>query len=59
MGATMDVDIGGTFTDCYVALADGRTVAVKTPTTKHRLAAGFMKTVRQAATELGMTAKEP
>lgn len=58
MGATMDVDIGGTFTDCLVTLDDGRTAAVKTPTTKHRLALGFMKTVQQAASEFGLTVEE-
>lgn len=55
MGATMDVDIGGTFTDCLVTLDDGRTASIKTPTTKHRLAVGFMKTVQQAAVEFGLT----
>ncbi|MCR3721948.1 MULTISPECIES: hydantoinase/oxoprolinase family protein [Prauserella salsuginis group] len=58
MGATMDVDIGGTFTDCLVTLDDGRTAAIKTPTTKHRLAAGFMKTVQQAAAEFDLTMEE-
>jgi N-methylhydantoinase A/oxoprolinase/acetone carboxylase beta subunit len=58
MGATMDVDIGGTFTDCYVSLGDGRSTAIKTPTTKHRLAAGFMKAVHQAAAEFGMSVEE-
>lgn len=58
MGATMDVDIGGTFTDCYVTFGDGRTAAIKTPTTKHRLAAGFMKTVQQAADQFGTTIED-
>ncbi|PWJ54380.1 N-methylhydantoinase A/acetophenone carboxylase [Quadrisphaera granulorum] len=58
MGATMDVDIGGTFTDCLVTLDDGRTAAIKTPTTKHRLAAGFMKTVQQAASQFEMSVEE-
>jgi N-methylhydantoinase A/oxoprolinase/acetone carboxylase beta subunit len=58
MGATMDVDIGGTFTDCYVSLGDGRTAAIKTPTTKHRLASGFMKAVQQAAEEFGLGVDE-
>ena len=58
MGATMDVDIGGTFTDCYVSFGDGRTAAIKTPTTRHRLAAGFMKTVSQAADQFGTTVED-
>ena len=35
-GASIDVDIGGTFTDCFVRLADGRMAAAKTPTTGYR-----------------------
>ena len=31
-GASIDVDIGGTVTDCFVRLADGRMAAAKTPT---------------------------
>lgn len=58
MDVTMDVDIGGTFTDCYIAAGDGRTAMIKTPTTKHRLAAGFMKTVEQAANQFDMTVEE-
>ncbi|MGO2111335.1 MAG: hydantoinase/oxoprolinase family protein [Pseudoclavibacter sp.] len=58
MGATMDVDIGGTFTDCYVTLGDGRTAAIKSPTTKHRLSAGFMKAASAAAKEFDLTIEE-
>ena len=58
MSATLDVDIGGTFTDCYVALEDGRSTAVKTPTTGFRLSVGFMRGVQQAADELGLSVDE-
>ena len=58
MGATMDVDIGGTFTDCLVTLDDGRSASIKTPTTKHRLAVGFMKTVQRAADEFDLTVED-
>jgi N-methylhydantoinase A/oxoprolinase/acetone carboxylase beta subunit len=51
-GSTIDVDIGGTFTDCFVRTADGRVATVKTPTTGFRLAVGFMRALEQAATEL-------
>ncbi|HEX4107951.1 MAG TPA: hydantoinase/oxoprolinase family protein [Solirubrobacteraceae bacterium] len=52
-GATIDVDIGGTFTDCFVRLPDARVAAVKTPTTGYRLAVGFMRALTLAAEELG------
>jgi N-methylhydantoinase A/oxoprolinase/acetone carboxylase beta subunit len=53
-GASIDVDIGGTFTDCFVRLADGRMAAAKTPTTGYRLAVGFMRALASAGTELGL-----
>ncbi len=52
-GATIDIDVGGTFTDCFVRLAGGQVVAVKTPTTPYRLAVGFMRALRSVADELG------
>ena len=58
MSATIGVDIGGTFTDCYVSLGDGRSTYVKTPTTGHRLSLGFMRGVDTAARRLGMTTEE-
>src|SRR5262249_56173779 len=51
-GASIDVDIGGTFTDCFVRLADGRMAAAKTPTTGYRLAVGVMRALQSAGTEL-------
>jgi N-methylhydantoinase A/acetophenone carboxylase len=57
-GATIDVDIGGTFTDCFVRLADGRLAGCKTPTTGFRLAVGFMRALKAAAAELGLTIDE-
>ncbi len=53
-GASIDVDIGGTFTDCFVRLADGRMAAAKTPTTGYRLAVGFMRALKSAGAELGL-----
>jgi N-methylhydantoinase A/oxoprolinase/acetone carboxylase beta subunit len=52
VGATINVDIGGTFTDCFVRAVDGRVAVVKTPTTGYRLAVGFMRALKQAAAEL-------
>ena len=57
-GATIDVDIGGTFTDCFVRLPDGRMAGCKTPTTGFRLAVGFMRALKAAATELGLGIEE-
>jgi len=54
INATIDVDIGGTFTDCFVRVADGRMAATKTPTTGYRLAVGFMRALKTAAGELGL-----
>src|SRR5208282_2070587 len=52
--ATIDVDIGGTFTDCFVRMPDGRVAACKTPTTGFRLAVGFMRALKAAAAEFGI-----
>ena len=40
-GTVIDIDIGGTFTDCFVRRSNGDSTAVKTPTTGFRLAVGF------------------
>ncbi len=56
--ATIDVDIGGTFTDCFVRMPDGRVAACKTPTTGFRLAVGFMRALKAAAAELGINLQE-
>lgn len=57
-GAVIDIDIGGTFTDCFVRLGDGRAASVKTPTTGYRLAVGFMRALEAAAKELGLSVNE-
>lgn len=57
MGAHIDIDTGGTFTDVVVAL-DGRLVFAKSPTTPHRLAEGCMSGVELAAQDLGMSVEE-
>ncbi|OGA69294.1 MAG: acetophenone carboxylase [Betaproteobacteria bacterium RIFCSPLOWO2_12_FULL_68_20] len=58
MTATINVDIGGTFTDCFVSLDGGRSACVKTPTTGHRLSLGFMRALEGAARQLGMGLEE-
>ncbi len=57
MGAHIDIDTGGTFTDVVVAVG-GRLVYAKAPTTPHRLAEGCMKGVEIAAQDLGMSLEE-
>lgn len=48
----VSVDIGGTFTDCFLAF-DGRYVEAKALTTHHNLASGFMEALTRACAELG------
>ena len=50
--ATIDVDVGGTFTDAVVTL-DGRMAKAKATTTSYNLAVGFMRAIEGAAAELG------
>ena len=57
MNATIDVDIGGTFTDCYVT-HEGRRVWCKTRTTAYDLSVGMNETIEEAATRLGVTTEE-
>lgn len=50
----MDIDIGGTFTDCFVSGPRGRLI-IKTPTTSYNLAVGFLRAVHAAAEQLGIS----
>jgi N-methylhydantoinase A len=54
---SISIDIGGTFTDCYVSLGD-RTASGKAPTTRHRLASGFNAAIADCAAKLGVGADE-
>jgi N-methylhydantoinase A/oxoprolinase/acetone carboxylase beta subunit len=54
---TIDVDVGGTFTD-MVMVVDGRTVFHKVPTTPYDLSVCFMQAVEEGAAEFGMTLQE-
>src|SRR4051794_41976712 len=51
---TIDVDVGGTFTDLVLTL-DGTTSYRKVPTTPYDLSVGFMQVVEEAAEEAGVT----
>lgn len=57
MRGSVNIDIGGTFTDCYVQF-DGRTVMSKVPTTRYDLPVGFNEAVRHCAEELGLSVKQ-
>ena len=57
MPVTIDVDIGGTFTDCYLTL-DGRTVSRKTETTTYDLSVGFLRVIEESAREIRLSLEE-
>jgi N-methylhydantoinase A/oxoprolinase/acetone carboxylase beta subunit len=57
LSATIDVDIGGTFTDCYVT-RDGTRVWCKTRTTAYDLSVGMNETIEEAATRLGIPTEQ-
>ncbi|HEY3945056.1 MAG TPA: hydantoinase/oxoprolinase family protein [Solirubrobacteraceae bacterium] len=57
MSSTIDVDIGGTFTDCYVTHGRER-VWCKTRTTTYDLSVGMNETIEEAAGRLGITTEE-
>jgi N-methylhydantoinase A/acetophenone carboxylase len=57
MEATVDIDVGGTFTDCLVVLGD-RMARAKSPTTGYNLSVGFRRAVEGAASQLDLTLPE-
>jgi N-methylhydantoinase A/acetophenone carboxylase len=54
---SIDMDIGGTFTDCFVQYAGQRAYA-KSPTTHHNLSTGFMRAIEETARQLGIEPAE-
>lgn len=54
---SIDIDVGGTFTD-FVFRDDERVVIAKAPTTPYDLSVGFMNAVEEGAKKLGLTAAE-
>lgn len=54
---TIDVDVGGTFTD-MVMVVDGRTVYRKVPTTPYDLSVCFMQAIEAGAEAFGTTVDE-
>lgn len=57
MGATIDIDTGGTFTDGYVTLGS-RTVRVKVETTPHDFTECFLRCLEEAAAQLEVPSAE-
>ncbi len=57
MKATVDVDVGGTFTDCFV-LVDGRVATGKAPTTRQQPGLGCIQAISVVADSLGMSMAE-
>ena len=57
MSATIDVDIGGTFTDCFVTYGATR-IWCKTRTTTYDLSVGMNETIEEAASRLSITTEE-
>jgi N-methylhydantoinase A len=53
----VSVDIGGTFTDCFLAF-DDKYIESKALTTHHNLASGFMEALNKACTEADLELKE-
>src|SRR5215218_9599563 len=51
---TIDIDVGGTFTDMVLTL-DGETSYRKVPTTPYDLSVGFMQVVEEAASAAGVS----
>lgn len=54
---SIDIDIGGTFTDMVLTLDGERTIA-KCPTTPHDLSIGFLNAIEAGANKLGLTVAE-
>ncbi len=53
MHNTINIDIGGTFTDCAM-VHDGKIAFGKAPTTRYNLSKGLMKAIDQCARDLGL-----
>ena len=54
---SIDIDVGGTFTD-FVLTLDGERHIVKAPTTPHDLSIGFLNAVESGAEKVGLTIDE-
>ncbi len=57
MGYTIDIDTGGTFTDCFL-YGDGAVRTVKVPTTPHDLTVCFLGCIKAGAEAFGLSTEE-
>ncbi len=57
MSASIDIDIGGTFTDCFVVW-DDKIVTGKSLTTRHNLSLGFKRALKECAGKLDISLEE-
>ncbi len=57
MSGSLEIDIGGTFTDCYVRL-DGRETWCKTRTTPFDLSQGMAEAIEESARRLGLAKRD-
>jgi N-methylhydantoinase A len=57
MPLSIDIDIGGTFTDCF-AFRDGRIYTQKEPTTHYNLSVGLLKALKGISSQIGITLDE-
>ncbi len=57
MSNTIEVDIGGTFTDLFL-VSDSKYYFTKTPTTGYDLSIGFMRALRDASFQAGVPLEE-
>jgi N-methylhydantoinase A/acetophenone carboxylase len=54
---SIDIDVGGTFTDAVITL-DGEKIIAKSPTTPHDLSQCFINAIEEGASELGLEVDE-
>lgn len=54
---SIDIDVGGTFTDLVLTL-DGERIIAKCPTTPHDLSVGFSQAIEAGADKLGLSVEE-
>lgn len=57
MTTRINIDAGGTFTDCFT-LHDGEAVSAKTPTTEHDMSECFFQGIQKCATQLDVGLEE-
>lgn len=54
---SIDIDVGGTFTDLVLTL-DGERIIAKCPTTPHDLSVGFVNTIEAGGEKVGLSVEE-